>query len=238
MNRTVCTLLCLAFSLNYLWDSSMGLHVTRVGSFILTYSGPLSEHTTMYLSILLPMDFWFISHFGIMKNATMKTLRHVLGCTFVSISVFVIYLLVAQSCLTLCDPMDRSSPGSSVHGILQTRILQWVAIPFSNRPSWPRDQIQVSFVIWATREAPFVIYYCVTKYHKTQTIHTISQFLGLGVWTQLSEVLCFRSSHKAAIKVSSRARVSLEVSTGEGFALMLPLWLAEFSFWKITGLSS
>ena len=40
--------------------------------------------------------------------------------------------LVAQSCLTLCNPMDCSSPGSSVHGILQARILESVAIPFSN----------------------------------------------------------------------------------------------------------
>ena len=38
---------------------------------------------------------------------------------------------VAQSCQTLCDPMDCSLPGSSVHGILQARILEWVAIPLS-----------------------------------------------------------------------------------------------------------
>ena len=38
---------------------------------------------------------------------------------------------VAQSCLTLCDPVDCSPPGSSVRGILQARILEWVAIPFS-----------------------------------------------------------------------------------------------------------
>ena len=37
-----------------------------------------------------------------------------------------------QACLTLCDPMDCASPGSSVHGILQARILEWVAMPFSN----------------------------------------------------------------------------------------------------------
>ena len=67
----------------------------------------------------------------------MKTLWHVLGRTFVSISVFVIYLLVAQSCLTPCDPMDCSSPGSSVHGILQARILERVAIPFSRGSSDP-----------------------------------------------------------------------------------------------------
>ena len=39
--------------------------------------------------------------------------------------------LIAQLCPTLCDPMDYSWPGSSVHGILQARILEWVAIPFS-----------------------------------------------------------------------------------------------------------
>ena len=39
-------------------------------------------------------------------------------------------VLVTQSCLTLCDFMDRSPPGFSVHGILQVRILEWVAIPF------------------------------------------------------------------------------------------------------------
>ena len=44
-------------------------------------------------------------------------------------------VLVTQSCLTLCDPMDYSPPGSCVHGILQARILEWVVIPFSNRSS-------------------------------------------------------------------------------------------------------
>ena len=55
--------------------------------------------------------------------------------------------------------MDRSLPGSSVHGILQARILEWVAIPFSRGSSQARDQTQDSwvagrfFTIWATREA-------------------------------------------------------------------------------------
>ena len=50
-----------------------------------------------------------------------------------------------QSCLTLCDPMDCSPPGSSVHGILQTRILEWVAMPSSRGPSQPRDGTHVSY---------------------------------------------------------------------------------------------
>ena len=42
-----------------------------------------------------------------------------------------VYVLVAQSCLTLCDPMDCSQPSSSIHGVLQVRILEWVTILFS-----------------------------------------------------------------------------------------------------------
>ena len=47
--------------------------------------------------------------------------------------------LVAQLCPTLCDPMDCSPPGSSLHGILQARILEWVVIFFSRGSLWPRD---------------------------------------------------------------------------------------------------
>ena len=52
-------------------------------------------------------------------------------------------VLVTQLCPTLCDPMDCSPPGSSVHGIFQARILEQVAIPFSRGSSQPRDQTQV-----------------------------------------------------------------------------------------------
>ena len=47
--------------------------------------------------------------------------------------------VVTQSCPTLCDAMDRSPPGSSVHGIFKARILVWITIPFSRGSSWPRD---------------------------------------------------------------------------------------------------
>ena len=58
--------------------------------------------------------------------------------------VLKVKVLAAQLSLTLCDPMDCSPPGSSVHGILQTRILEWAAIPFSRGSSKPRDQTWVS----------------------------------------------------------------------------------------------
>ena len=54
--------------------------------------------------------------------------------------------LAAQLCLTFCDPMDCHPPGSSVHGILQARILEWVAIFFSKWSSQPSDQTQVSCI--------------------------------------------------------------------------------------------
>ena len=53
---------------------------------------------------------------------------------------------VAHSCLTLCDTMDCSLSGSSLHGILQARILEWVAISFSRGSIQPRDQTQVSYI--------------------------------------------------------------------------------------------
>ena len=65
-------------------------------------------------------------------------------------------MLVAQSCPSLCNSTDCSPPGFSVHGILQARIMGWIAIPFSRGSSWPRGQTLVSciagrfFTIWAT----------------------------------------------------------------------------------------
>ena len=59
--------------------------------------------------------------------------------------MYVQCVLVAQSCLTLCDPMDCILPGSSVHGVLQARILEWVAISFSRGSFQPRDWTHVSY---------------------------------------------------------------------------------------------
>ena len=67
---------------------------------------------------------------------------------------------VAQLCMILFDPMDCSLPGSSIHGIFQARVLEWVAISFSRGSSQARDWTQVShiegrrFTLWPTRKAP------------------------------------------------------------------------------------
>ena len=76
------------------------------------------------------------------------------------------WMIVAQSCLTLCDSMwgyNYTTVGSSVHGILQARALEWVAISFSRESSQPRDWTRVSsiagtlFTIWSTREASKIL---------------------------------------------------------------------------------
>ena len=75
---------------------------------------------------------------------------------------------------TLCDPMDCSLLGSSIHGIFQARILEWVAISFSRRSSQLRDWTQVSrivgrcFTIWATREVIKCVILWLTEPFKAQ----------------------------------------------------------------------
>ena len=88
--------------------------------------------------------------------------------------------LVPNSCLILCDPMDHSLPGSSVHGILQTRILEWVAIPFSSGSFQSRDQTHVFCIAgrlpsephtwttlkkWLQRPSTFSVLFCLVFNH-------------------------------------------------------------------------
>ena len=79
-------------------------------------------------------------------------------------------VLVFQSCLTLCSPMDRSLPGSSVLGVLQARILEWVAVPSSRGSSSPRDLTWVSRIagrfstVRATRELVYFYVFNIFKY--------------------------------------------------------------------------
>ena len=80
---------------------------------------------------------------------------------FFLLSVVVVAVVVTQLCPTLCDPMGCKLPGSSVHGILQARILERIAIPFSRGSSGPRDCTLLSciagrfFTVWAT----YFLYY-------------------------------------------------------------------------------
>ena len=83
------------------------------------------------------------------------------GCPSLGFSSYVMFS-VTKLCLTLCDPMDSSLPGSSVHGNFQTKLLEWVAISSSRRsyPLWDRTHISCLagrfFYHWATWEAHFL----------------------------------------------------------------------------------
>ena len=63
-----------------------------------------------------------------------------------------VHAKLLQSCPTLCNPMDCSLPDSSVHGVLQARILEWVAMPSTRRSSPPRDQTHISYVSFTGRQ--------------------------------------------------------------------------------------
>ena len=79
-----------------------------------------------------------------------KSMNLIAGLLMVYFLIWIIIwkvkVLVTQSSPTLCNPMDCSLPGSSVHGILQARILEWVTIPFSRGSSQPRDHTCISWV--------------------------------------------------------------------------------------------
>ena len=89
---------------------------------------------------------------------------------YTHITLLKVKVLVAQSCVILCHPMNCSLPGSSVHGTLQARILEWVAIPFSRWSSEFRDRTWVSciasrfFTIWAMREALLYSYVSIIEF--------------------------------------------------------------------------
>ena len=102
---------------------------------------------------------------------------------------------VTQSCPTLCDPMDHSPPGSSVLGILQARILEWVAMSFSRGSSQPRDwswALHIAgrlFTIWAAREALSNCWECYLEiFHYLAALS-----LSCGTWTLQSSLWHVRS---------------------------------------------
>ena len=98
---------------------------------------------------------WTAAEVPLLYWCTAKNMHWAFYKCWVFTNTCVCICLCAQSCPTLCDPMGCSLPGSSVHGILQARILAWVAISFSKGSSQPRDQTWVSciagrfFTIWA-----------------------------------------------------------------------------------------
>ena len=96
---------------------------------------------------------------------------------------FICMCACAQSCLTLCDPMDCSLPGSSVFGILQARILQWVALLSSRGSSQPRDRTWVSCI------GRRILYHCTNLRNHTQVQISLNFFSCL-LWGQGRAIKC------------------------------------------------
>ena len=112
-------------------------------------------------------------------------------------------MLATQSRPTLCDPMDYSPPGYSAHGILQARILEWIAISFSRRSSQLRDWTWVShiagrlFTNWATREDLYPLE-------------------GPGYFKKSSKTACWRPELRPPLPWAERTAVEVHPVTCHG----------------------
>ena len=95
---------------------------------------------------------------------------------FRSTPVYMHAYSVTQSCLTLCDFMDYGPPDSSVHGIFQARILEWVAICYSRGSSWPRGQTRISCVSCTDK---WILYHSATWEANVNTGHI---FFKYSLW--------------------------------------------------------
>ena len=145
---------------------------------------PILNHIKPFLifcCFFIPI-FSLSPHFTIsVLNVFLTTL--ILPWVYLSYSwniVKVYWVRFAQLRLTLCNTMDCSPPGSSVHGIFQARILEWFAIPFSRGSSWPRDRIQIFhvtgrlFTIWATNKHIIKhLKYITTDFSSVQFSHSV-----------------------------------------------------------------
>ena len=149
------------FSLKQHWYvCSLSIDNTNILKSILNDSGYWMDRTLIsFLTMCIVFYFHRKQHNWPLNNMGLKGVDS-LRCGYFSIvNAMPCCAKSLQLCLTLCDLMDYSLPGASVHGILQARILEWVAVPSSRGSSWPRDGTWVScivgrlFTIWATREA-------------------------------------------------------------------------------------
>ena len=94
----------------------------------------------------------------------------------------VVCMLSCQSCLTLCNPMDCSPPGSSVHGVFQARILEWVAISYSRESFWPRNQ--TSLLQWQAESLP--------RHHLGSLITYTYIFIHIHTYTKHSHTYTYK----------------------------------------------
>ena len=110
---------------------------------------------------------------------------------------------VPQLCPTLCDPMDCSLPGSSARGIFQARVLEWVAIAFSNggmaKHLWiplskkkkkSKGRYKQAGTLFRVPKSALISYCCITNYHKLSNLEHFCYYLTLS----LKDIYCVQSS--------------------------------------------
>ena len=117
-----------------------------------------------------------------------------------------------QPCLTLCDPTYCSPPDSSVHGILQATMLEWVAMPSSRESSQPRDQSYISYISYIGRR---VLYH--QRHQDVQCVHDIT-FIPTTQGGPLYQPLEFSSTSEeqgVCPRVTQRGRTQATVFTAE-----------------------
>ena len=174
----------------YRYESATGAHVSshlEPPSHLPPHPIPLGCPRALALSALLHalnLDWLLVLHMVIymfqcssLKSSHLRLLPQSPKVWFLKVQE-----LVIQSCPTLCDPMDCSPPGSSVHGNPQARILEWFSLLFSRGSSPPRDQTRVSCIagrlctIWATREAWLLLEALLIEFFIADTPARMQQF--------------------------------------------------------------
>ena len=144
-------------------ENYTGFHILRCWVLLCSLEGQLIQRRRFFKFLRQTM-IQFPTVTPIITKCCLLTCRYgsyllaVNSVVNISIYVVCVWVWVVQSCWTLCVLMDFSLPDSSVHGILQARILKWAAISFSRGSSQPRDPTWVSciagkfLIVWATRE--------------------------------------------------------------------------------------
>ena len=117
-----------------------------------------------------------------------------------------------RSCLTLCDPMDCSPPGSSVHGVLQARTLEWVARPSSRGSSRPRDWTHISCISCTGSRGHY--YWCQlgSPYYQRHVCNKKEQYL-IEFWFTEHSIQAFRRHRKHSV---ISCRLEARCSTWDG----------------------
>ena len=153
-----------------------------------------------------------------------------------------------QLCLTLCNPMDCSLPGSSVYGLFQESTPEWVVISSSRVSSWPRDWTRIScvfciadgfFAIWATEEAPYAKAFLLKK---KKTLYLITGFPGSEISKEMKqntiviyEGYIFREEWCIRVNayLAPQSGVQMRPVAPEGSESEIPAWTGTQKYIKV-----